>query len=88
MVKTVKIIKKALETFFSRLQALTNCKVSEKSNEPFLRKSIASGQTGVRTDIRTDTTPKISMISCSRDKKKLRPKYPNLGKIWAKMGHF
>ena len=28
MAKTVKIIKKALETFFSHLQALTNCKVS------------------------------------------------------------
>ena len=27
MAKTVKIIKKALGTFFSRLQALTNCKV-------------------------------------------------------------
>ena len=33
MAKTVKIIKKALGTFFSPLQALTNCKVSEKSNE-------------------------------------------------------
>ena len=30
MAKTVKIIKKALGTFFSHLQALTNCKVSEK----------------------------------------------------------
>ena len=32
MAKTVKIIKKALGTFFLHLQAL-NCKVSEKSNE-------------------------------------------------------
>ena len=39
MAKTVKIFKKALETFFSHLQALTNCKVSEKSNERFPRKS-------------------------------------------------
>ena len=27
-------------TFFSRLQALTNCKVSEKSNEQFPRKAL------------------------------------------------
>ena len=31
--------KKVLGTFLSRLQALTNCKVSEKSNERFPRKS-------------------------------------------------
>ena len=49
MAKTVKIIKKALGTFLSRLQALTNCKVSEKSNERFPRKSVAY----VRTDART-----------------------------------
>ena len=40
MAKTVKIIKKALGTFFSRLQALTNCKVSEKSNERFSRNRV------------------------------------------------
>ena len=40
MAKTVKIIKKAFGTFFSRLQALTKCKVSEKSNERFPRKSV------------------------------------------------
>ena len=33
--KTGISFKKALGTFFSRLQALTNCKVSEKSNERF-----------------------------------------------------
>ena len=33
--------KKALGTFFSRLQALTNCKVSEKSNERISRKASA-----------------------------------------------
>ena len=30
MAKTVKIFKKALGTFFSRLQALTNCKFQKK----------------------------------------------------------
>ena len=50
LAKTVKIIKKALGTFFSRLQALTNCKVSEKSNERFPRKSVAHGRTDGRTD--------------------------------------
>ena len=59
MAKTVKIIKKALGKFFLRLQALTNCKVSEKSNERFPRKSVAYG----RTDERTDATPKVSMTS-------------------------
>ena len=43
-------LKKALGTFLSRLQALTNCKVSEKSNERFLR-------TALRTDERTDVIP-------------------------------
>ena len=37
--------KKALGTFLSRLQALTNCKVSEKSNERFSRKSGTDGRT-------------------------------------------
>ena len=39
MVKTVKIIKRALGTFFSRLQALTNCKVSEKVMNGFREKA-------------------------------------------------
>ena len=39
--KQWKLSKKALGTFFSRLQALTNCIVSEKSNERFPRKSVA-----------------------------------------------
>ena len=56
MAKTVKIIKKALGTFFSRLQALTNCKVSEKSNEWFPRNRVMHG----RTYERTDATPKGS----------------------------
>ena len=52
MAKTVKIIKKALGTFFSHLQALTNCKVSGKSNERFPRKSVTYGRTNVRTNER------------------------------------
>ena len=69
MAKTVKIIKKALGTFFSHLQALTNCKVSEKSNERFPRKSVAYERTDVRTYERTDATPKVSTTSWSRDQK-------------------
>ena len=43
--QTVKIFKKAFGTFFSHLQALTNCKVSEKSKERFPRKSLAYERT-------------------------------------------
>ena len=50
--KTVKIIKKALGTFFSHLQALTNCKVSQKSNERFPRKRVTYERMYVRTDRR------------------------------------
>ena len=53
MAKTVKIIKKAFGTFFSHLQALTNCKVSEKSNERFPRKSVAYERTYGRTNGQT-----------------------------------
>ena len=53
MAKTVKIIKKALGTFFSRLQALTNCKASEKSNERFPRKCVTDERTYERTYVRT-----------------------------------
>ena len=67
MAKTVKIIKKALGTFFSRLQALTNCKVSEKSNERFPRNSVMYERTYERTYVRTDATPKVSTTSWSRD---------------------
>ena len=49
MAKTVKIIKKALGTFFSNLQALTNCKVSEKVMNGF-----RDGRTYERTYVRTD----------------------------------
>ena len=64
LAKTVKIIKKALGTFFSHLQALTNCKVSEKSNERFPRKSV----TYERTHVRTNTTPKVSNDFVERPK--------------------
>ena len=59
MAKMVKNIKKAIGTF-SRLQALTNCKVSEKSNEQFPRKSV--------THERTDKTPKVSNDFVERPK--------------------
>ena len=43
--------KKALGTFFSHLQALTNCKVSEKSNERFSSNSVTDGRTDAHTDV-------------------------------------
>ena len=49
--------KKALGTFFLRLQALTNCKVSEKSNERFSSISVTHGRTDARTEARTDMNP-------------------------------
>ena len=60
------IFKKALGTFFSHLQALSNCKVSEKSNERFPRKSVTHARTYVR--IRLLRPPTTS----SRDQKVLR----------------
>ena len=57
MAKTVKIIKKALGTFFLTFWTLTKCKVSEKSNERFPRKSVTYGHTYVRTRLlRSQTT--------------------------------
>ena len=41
--------KKELGTFFLPLQALPNCKVSEKSNERFPRKSLTDERTYERT---------------------------------------
>ena len=52
MGKTGIFFKKALGTFFSRLQALTNCKVSEKSNERFSSNSVTDARTHGRTDAR------------------------------------
>ena len=60
MAKTVKIIKKVLRTFFSHLQALTNCKVLEKVMNGFREKA-------QRTYERTDATHKVSTTSWSRD---------------------
>ena len=44
------VFKKVLGTFFPPLQALTNYKVSEKSNEGILRKRVANGWTDGQTD--------------------------------------
>ena len=41
--------KKELGTFLSRLQALTNCKVSEKGNERFSSNRVTDGRTDVNT---------------------------------------
>ena len=55
MGKTGIFFKKALGTFFSHLQALTNCKVSEKINERF--SSNHRMTYGLRTYGRTDVNP-------------------------------
>ena len=64
MAKTVKIIKKALGTFFLTFWTLTSYKISEKSDERFPRKSVTDVRTYVRTHVRTDghtdATPKVS----------------------------
>ena len=52
MGKTGIFFKKAVGKCFSRLQALTNCKVSEKSNERFSSNRVTDGQTDGRTDRR------------------------------------
>ena len=51
MGKTGIFSKKRLEHFFSRLQALTNGKVSEKSNERFSRNRVTYERTNERTDV-------------------------------------
>ena len=43
--------KKALGTFLSRLQALNNCKVSEKSNERFSSNRVTDGRTNGRESL-------------------------------------
>ena len=48
-VKFARKTKKALGIFFPHLQALTNCKVSEKSNEGIPRKRVTNEQTDRRT---------------------------------------
>ena len=51
MGKTEIFFKKALGTFFSRLQALTNCKVSEKSNERFSSNRVTHERTNERESL-------------------------------------
>ena len=51
MGKTGFFFKKALGTFFPPLQALTNCKVSEKSNEQFSSNRVTNTLTHGRTDV-------------------------------------
>ena len=46
--KRVFFPKKTFGTFLSHLQALTNCTVSEKSNERFSSNSVTYGRTDVR----------------------------------------
>ena len=66
----MKIFKKALGKNFSHLQALTNCKVSEKVMSGFREKALRTDvRTDVRTYERTDATPKVSTTSWSRDQK-------------------
>ena len=48
-----KFFQKSAWKIFSRLQALTNCKVSEKSNEEFSRNCVIYEQTDERTGGRT-----------------------------------
>ena len=63
MGKTGIFFKKTLGKFFPRLQALTNYKVSEKSNEPFSSNRV----TCVRTYVRTWFLR--SLTTSTRDKK-------------------
>ena len=60
MGKTGIFLKKTLGTFLSRLQALTNCKVYEKSNEQF---------TNERTDRRTDGRESLGLQRLRRETK-------------------
>ena len=75
MAKTVKIINKVLGTFFLRLQALTNCKVSEKSNERFSSNSVTYIHTYARTHGRTDGRESLGLQRLRREIKKVK----NLG---------
>ena len=58
--------KKALGTFFLHLKALTNCKVSEKSNERFSSNSVTHH---VRTDVRTDGRESLGLQRLRRETK-------------------
>ena len=63
--------KKALGKFFPPLQALTNCKVSEKSNERISRKAVADG----RTNERTRAKFKVLLNSSTNQKLALKHNY-------------
>ena len=69
MGKTEIFFKKTLGTFFSSLQALTNCKVSEKSNERFSSNSVTDGRTYGRTDV----NPQVSNEFVERPKNQGNP---------------
>ena len=56
MGKTGIFFKKAFGKYFSLLKALINCKVSEKSNERFPRKSVAYGSTDEHDSLSSQTT--------------------------------
>ena len=66
MGKTGIFFKKTLGKFFSHLQALTNCKVSEKSNERFSSNSV----TYVSTDVRTHGRESLGLQQLRRETKK------------------
>ena len=69
MGKTGIFFKKALGTFFSHLQALTNCKVSEKSNERFSSNSVTYVRTRVRTHGRTHGRESLGLQRLRRETK-------------------
>ena len=60
--------KKALGTFFSHLQALTNCKISEKSNERFSSNRVTHARTDVCTYGWTNVNPQVSNEFVERPK--------------------
>ena len=72
--KTVKIRKRALRTFFLTFQTLTSYKISEKSNEWFLRKSVVDEQ--------IDATPRVSYDKVTKFSKSLPTTLSLLGQIW------
>ena len=92
MGKTRIFFKKALGKILSRLQALTNCKVSEKSNYRFWSNPV----TNARTDAKTDVNPQVSNDFVERPKNQkilmngLRKNAKNLHfwAFWAKMANF
>ena len=72
--------KKALGTFFSRLQALTNCKVSVKSNDRISSSRVTHGRTRGRMHERTRVLR--SPTTSSRDQKIRKFQCAVLEKTW------